>query len=107
MAKDRPSPYGNCKGTDGEGNPLACACGIRGPSPYGEGEAASTPVARGPVPRDRCMARNCPSPYGEKRSALSVARGPVPRDRCMARDRPSPYGNCKGTDGEGQALALR
>ena len=21
-----------------------------------------------------------------------VARGPVPRDRCMARDRPSPYG---------------
>ena len=24
---------------------------------------------------------------------LSVARGPVPRDRCMARDRPSPYVN--------------
>ena len=22
---------------DGEGNPLGCACGIRGPSPYGEG----------------------------------------------------------------------
>ena len=24
---------------DGEGNPLACACGIRGPTPYDEGEA--------------------------------------------------------------------
>ena len=24
--------------------------------------------------------------------ALSVVRGPVPRDRCLARDRPSPYG---------------
>ena len=22
---------------DGEGNPLACACGMRGPSPYDEG----------------------------------------------------------------------
>ena len=24
--------------THGEGNPLACACGIRGPSLYGEGD---------------------------------------------------------------------
>ena len=42
------------------------------PSPYDEGEAASTPVARGPVPRDRWNARG------------------------MARDRPSPYGNTRG-----------
>ena len=76
-------------------------------------------VARGPVPRerqmardrhcssgspdpergtrDRCMARDRPSPYGETEAALhTVARGPVPREawahRDMARDRPSPYG---------------
>ena len=36
---------------DGEGNPLACTCGIRGPKPYGKGMAFFT-VARGPVPRD-------------------------------------------------------
>ena len=55
MARDRPSPYGagaffyrsagacppraldsSCA-SDGEGNPLGCACGIRGPSPYGAG----------------------------------------------------------------------
>ena len=33
-----------------EGNPLACACGMRGPKPYGEVPFFS--VARGPVPRD-------------------------------------------------------
>ena len=53
----------------GEGNPLACACGMRGPKPYGEGGGFSPPVARGPVPRDcwsaRAMARDRPSPYGE------------------------------------------
>ena len=54
-------------------------------------------VARGPVPRDRCMARDRPSPYGKtRRYRRTVARGPVPRDRWgargMARDRPSPYG---------------
>ena len=57
MARDRPSPYGEkgffsirsagacppraleCADThDGEGNPLACACGnLRGPKPYDEG----------------------------------------------------------------------
>ena len=82
------------------------------------------PRMRAGFPRDRCMARDRPSPYGNKsrffhRSAgacpprslecarhgegqalalrcgwrfFIVARGPVPRDRCMARDRPSPYG---------------
>ena len=85
-------------------------------------------VARGPVPRDRfrlrvgfprdrCMARDRPSPYGKGAVLDTVARGPVPRDRfrlqsaralggfharrrvgflrdrCMARDRPSPYGD--------------
>ena len=86
------------------------------------GECCFT-VARGPVPRDRCItviravffyrsAGACPprslSPFcrsgspdparsgagaPELRSPFTVARGPVPRDRCMARDRPSPYGN--------------
>ena len=44
-------------------------------------------VARGPVPRDRGMARDRPSPYVKKRRFLTVARGPVPRDRGIARDR--------------------
>ena len=61
MARDRPSPYGegpfffrsagacppralNCA-DDGEGNPLACADGMRGPSRYDEGglSAAAAP----------------------------------------------------------------
>ena len=46
------------------------------PSPYAEGEAASTTVARGPVPRDRSMARDRPSPYGEGAAFFTVARGP-------------------------------
>ena len=53
---------------------------------------------RGPVPRDRCLARDRPSPY-EKEGlfwkggpVLNVVRGPVPRKFGMARDRPSPYG---------------
>ena len=54
MARDRPSPYGEgvaffyrsagaCpprlsgRPQPGEGNPLGCACGIRGPSPYVKG----------------------------------------------------------------------
>ena len=63
------------------------------------------------------MARDRPPPYGEG-TFFIVARGPVPRDRCMARDRPSPYdegaalfsrsaGACppRALHGEGQALA--
>ena len=87
------------------------------PSPYGEGDCFFT-VARGPVPRDRCvardrpapygirygfsMARDRPSPYGEGdcffyRSAGALGchtriRAGFPRDRCVARDRPAPYG---------------
>ena len=83
---------------DGEGNPLACACGMRGPKPYGERDdvffvvrATFFFVARGPVPRDRWLPASC----------FSVAIG-------MARDRPSPYvRNGRADDGEGQALALR
>ena len=64
-------------------------------------------VARGPVPRDRCLARDRPSPYvkGDRFSPKKPARYRIagalgchtriragfPRDRCMARDRPSPY----------------
>ena len=51
MARDRPSPYGddaiiviNLENLENpasddlhdDGNPLACACGMRGPSPYGQ-----------------------------------------------------------------------
>ena len=35
--------------TDGEGNPLGCACGMRGPAPYEN--------------LTKCMARDRPSPY--------------------------------------------
>ena len=87
------------------------------PSPYGEGETASTPVARGPVPRDLATET--------KTASTPVARGPVPRDlstsaenarrretpdvccsaRCMARDRPSPYGIGDGMgDGVGDGM---
>ena len=91
---------------------------------HGEGQALALreemafffTVARGTGTRDRCTARDRPSPYGKqrrffgrivlgplgpKRRFFTVARGPVPRDRWrargMARDRPSPYG-------EGQAF---
>ena len=98
----------------------ACPPRVSGRSQHGEGQALALRgrgavfrsrtvfliVARGPVPRefpiDRCMARDRPSPYAERRRfsprdlPVTVARGPVPRefpiDRCMARDRPSPYG---------------
>ena len=101
----------------GAGNPLACACGMRGPAPYGEDNAqgclreARTPhvtVARGPVPRDRCIARGtlsharvaCEGPRPTMMTTMAVpreastphatvARGPVPRERCLARDRPA------------------
>ena len=57
-------------------------------------------VARGPVPRDRGLARDRPSPYGERWRFFFVVRGPVPREcprsRTMARDRPSPYGKTWG-----------
>ena len=48
------------------GNPLGCACGIRGPPRYGEKNAA--PSRR---------ARACPSPC--LIAAFTVGRGPVPR----------------------------
>ena len=100
------------------------------PSPYGETETALHTVARGPShasgfpPRsfdlrekrtpakavsraDRGTARDRPSPYGERETALhTVARGPSDATRAcervspaisrvpegLARDRPSPYG---------------
>ena len=88
-------------------------------SPVGETSwSRFLPVARGPVPRERwiararTMARDRPSPYGEGGAFFIVVRGPVPCDlstaaenvrspettavccsaRCLARDRPSPYG---------------
>ena len=51
-------------------------------SPVGETSGLDVPVARGPVPRERWiargMARDRPSPYGEG-AFFIVARGPVPR----------------------------
>ena len=67
MARDRPSPYD-------EGNREIQHGDVSRPSV----------VARGPVPRDRCMARDRPSPYG------NIEKTPP---NGMARDRPSPYGN--------------
>ena len=94
----------------------------------------SWPVSRGPVPRERWIARGMargtrsparvasegPSPTVISTVFFIVARGPVPRDRwstrTMARDRPSPYderdvffprGSDRPRHGEGQALALR
>ena len=92
-ARDRPSPYGERGGfgyrragacpprsVHGAGNPLACACGIRGPSPYGERAVLDT-VARGTGPRDRP-------------TRAKTARGPMPFP-------------ARSVHGEGQALALR
>ena len=71
----------------------------------------SWPVARGPVPRDRCLARRTPS--------RPVARGPVPRERfvpeawrgklILARSAGAcpPRSLAYPRHGEGQALALR
>ena len=53
----------------------------------------SIPVARGPVPRDRCMARDRPSPYGEGAVFYRSAGACPPRsNRCSERsagDRPA------------------
>ena len=58
----------------GEGNPLACAYGMRGPKPYGN-PGRFFIVARGPVPRERGMARDRPSPYGNPGRFFSPSRG--------------------------------
>ena len=53
------------------------------PSPYGEGVAALTTVARGPVPRERCR---------KGRRFFPVARGPGPRDLYRHEVRLGPLG---------------
>ena len=79
----------------GEGNPLACTYGMRGPKPYGKQRRYRITVARGPVPRDRCLHQ---SSVGQERLLLTRSGAGAPelqrwtRDRGMARDRPSPYG---------------
>ena len=81
----------------GEGNPLACACGMRGPSPYGKGgvffRSAGACPPRTLVPHSVGQDRLILTRSGSGDFALSVVRGPVLRDRCLARDRPSGYGN--------------
>ena len=89
LARDRPSRYGigTAIGPSDvrEGNPLGCACGIRGPPRYDKN--APLTVGRGPVPRHAAVCRN------------------------LARDRPSRYGIGKAIGPsavrEGQAPALR
>ena len=56
------------------------------PSPYGETGRFFT-VARGPVPRDRFRPRKAGA-----LGCHTCMRAGFPRDRWMARDRPSPYG---------------
>ena len=64
------------------------------------------PVARGPVPRDRCMARDRPSPYGERHRLWSRSAGDRPPrsldlPTSVVRERPLPNGSRAG------ALALQ
>ena len=92
------------------------------PSPYGEGVAFFI-VARGPVPRDRwiarTLARDRPSPYGEGVAFFIVARGPSDATRASERVSPASVRPTRKTHAdqgrfpfrprhdEGQALALR
>ena len=69
--------------SDGEGNPLACACGMRGPKPYGERGIFSVRSAGA-----------CPP-----RSLTLCGKRPQPSDHGCLLLRP--------VHGEGQALALR
>ena len=104
MARDRPSPYGE------KGRFLRCyrSAGALGGfhtriragfprdlSPYAEN--ARSPEATDVYCSDRCMARDRPSPYGEKGRFLRCYRSagacpPRSLNLGMARDRPSPYG---------------
>ena len=59
----------------------------------------TSPVARGPVPRDPSTKRKMP--------ATRRTQAIFWDDRGMARDRPSPYVRGHHWNGEGQALALR
>ena len=43
-------PYRVWRADDGEGNPLACACGMRGPSPYDEGGLSAIAAPGGSPP---------------------------------------------------------
>ena len=97
-ARACPSP-GLAQPNDRGGNPLGCACGIRGPPRYGEKTSPFT-VGRGPVPRQASrnptIAGDRPPRYGEKTS-------PFHR---RARACPSP-GLAQPNDRGGQAPALR
>ena len=77
IAGDRPPRYGEktplhrraraCPSpcSDRGGNPLGCACGIRGPPRYVTKQAHLS-VGRGPVPRHAPLAGDRPPRYGEK-----------------------------------------
>ena len=62
--------------SDGEGNPLGCAYGIRGPKPYDE--VPFFFVVRGPVPRDRWIARACTMARETRSPARMASEGPSP-----------------------------
>ena len=79
----------------GEGNPLACTYGMRGPKPYGKQRRYRRTVARGPVPRDRCLHQ---SSVGQERLILTRSGAGAPE---LQRWTP------RSMHGEGQALALR
>ena len=97
MARDRPSPYGSntlfCFRTD-----AVCDLAIAN---YRKAFVRTDEAWRGTGPRPTVT------------HARNVARGPVPRDRGMARDRPgcvkmaSAAAFPRPLHGEGQALALR
>ena len=97
-----------------EGNPLACACGMRGPKPYGK-QHAFLAVARGPVPRDRSRekissARMRLLSVGQEhllliRSGAGSRTTDVGRS-AIAGDRPPRYGARKKRGGQAPALRI-
>ena len=109
-------------GCDRGGNPLACACGRRGPPRYGPGRGPPRHVPFGS--RQSRTTVSCfslanrdnlvnPAPAwlsegqalalrGREVALPTVARGPVPRDSCscprsVVREHPLPNGSREGT----------
>ena len=87
----RCSPRALDDASDGEGNPLACACGMRGPKPYGEGGSIFYRSAGACPPRalddadagaGNPLACACgmrgPKPYGEGGSIFYRSAGACP-----------------------------
>ena len=98
MARDRPSPYdeggvfyrsaGACPprvlecADNGEGNPLACAYGIRGPKPYGEGRFSAR--SAGACPPRALDSADAHDGEGNPLACAYGIRGPKPYEEGRA-----------------------